>query len=315
MAPDMAVTVGGLAMRNPFTVASGTFGSGREYAALWASRPELVCPIPGKPLSCLGALTTKGVSPQPWAGNDGCRMAETASGVLNAIGLQNPGVEDFCAHDLGWLADQGTPVIVNVCGHSLDQYVQVVERLEESPAAAYEINISCPNVDCGGLSFGVDPKLAAKVVAACRAATRRPLIVKLTPNVTAIADIARAAAEAGADALSLINTVAGLAVDVRRRRLVFDRGVAGLSGPAVKPIALHAVHRVHQAVALPLIGLGGIACLDDVLEFLLAGATAVGVGTANFTDPVIVPRLVGELERWCLDNGVKAVGELTGAAG
>jgi dihydroorotate dehydrogenase (NAD+) catalytic subunit len=282
------IDIGGLRLKNPFTTASGTFGSGREYAALWAEA--------GIRLSVLGAVTTKGVSLEPWAGNPGVRVAETASGLLNSIGLQNPGVEAFCAQDLAWLATQDVPVIVNVSGHSEAEYAAVVARLEREPAvAAYEVNISCPNVDCGGMSFGTDPAAAARVTALCRAATARPLIVKLTPNVTDITEIARAVADAGADALSLINTVAGTAIAAGRGS-VFERGVAGLSGPAIKPIALYAVARVHSAVDLPLIGMGGIATIDDVKEFLTAGATAVAVGTATFSDPMTLPRLIREWE-------------------
>jgi dihydroorotate dehydrogenase (NAD+) catalytic subunit len=280
------IDLGGLRLKNPFTTASGTFGSGREYAALWAEA--------GIPLSVLGAVTTKGVSLEPWAGNSGIRVAETASGLLNSIGLQNPGVEAFCAKDLAWLAAQDVPVIVNVSGHSEAEYAAVVARLEREPAvSAYEVNISCPNVDAGGMAFGTDPAAAARVTAACRAATRRPLIVKLTPNVTDITVIARAAADAGADVLSLINTVAGTAIDPRWGS-VFERGVAGLSGPAIKPIALYAVARVHAAVGLPLIGMGGISTIDDAREFFAAGATAVAVGTATFADPLTLPRLIGQ---------------------
>jgi dihydroorotate dehydrogenase (NAD+) catalytic subunit len=295
----VSVDVGGLSWKNPFTTASGTFASGREYADLWAASVpgagEGFGIDPAKPLSILGAVTTKGVSLNPWPGNDGVRLAETASGALNSIGLQNPGVEAFCAHDLPWLATQDVPVVVNVSGHSAAEYAAVIERLEREPAVcAYEANISCPNVDCGGLSFGTDPQAAAAVTAACRAVTDRPLIVKLTPNVTDVAAVARAVADAGADALSLINTVAGAAFDLSTGRPVFDRVVAGLSGPAIKPVALYAVHRVHEAVDLPLIGMGGVATLADALEFMAAGATAVAVGTATFTDPLTLPRLIRE---------------------
>ncbi|MDR1807382.1 MAG: dihydroorotate dehydrogenase [Propionibacteriaceae bacterium] len=283
----MTINIGGLTLKNPFTTASGTFGSGRELAALWAER--------GIPLNVLGAVTTKGVSLEPWPGNDGVRVAETASGLLNSIGLQNPGVEAFCAKDLAWLATQDVPVIANVSGHAEADYAAVIRRLDREPAvSAYELNISCPNVDSGGMAFGVDPVAAARVTAACRAATARPLIVKLTPNVTDITVIARAAVDAGADALSLINTVAGLALDPQTGQPVFDRGVAGLSGPAIKPIALYAVARVHAAVAVPLIGMGGITTGQDVRDFLAAGATAVAVGTATFTDPFTLPRLIAE---------------------
>ncbi|MDR0991140.1 MAG: dihydroorotate dehydrogenase [Propionibacteriaceae bacterium] len=320
MTVDLSVQLGDWSWRNPFTVASGTFAAGRPYADLWSQTAttgsaDSLALSQAAPLSCLGALTTKGVSRQPWLGNTGLRMTETASGMLNSIGLQNPGVEAFCRDDLPWLARQQVPVIVNVSGHSEADYVAVIERLEQEPAvSAYELNISCPNVDCGGMSFGVDPVAAGRITALSRAATDRPLIVKLTPNVTDITVIARAVEAAGADALSLINTVAGLAIDRRRRQLVFERGVAGLSGPAIKPIALYAVARCHQAVNLPLIGMGGISQVEDVVDFILAGATAVAVGTATFTDPLTVPRLIRDLGQWCQDQGVTSLSELVGVA-
>jgi dihydroorotate dehydrogenase (NAD+) catalytic subunit len=304
----MQVSLGGLVMKNPVTVASGTFGSGREYARLWAGEEK------STPLSVLGALTTKGVSLEAWSGSSGVRIAETASGLLNSIGLQNPGVEAFCASDLAWLATQSVPVIVNVCGRSASEYAQVISRLErEQAVAAYEVNISCPNVDCGGMSFGTSASAAAELTAQCRAATQRPLIVKLSPNVTDITEIARAVEAAGADALSLINTVAGMAVDAKQRRPVFDRGVAGLSGAAIKPVALYAVSRVYKAVAVPLLGMGGIRTATDAVEFLLAGATALAVGTATFADPLAAPQLVDGLAAWCRDEGVQDICELTGA--
>lgn len=303
----MEVNLGGLALKNPFTVASGTFGSGREFAELWESSS---C----GPLRVLGAVTTKGVSLEPWAGNTGIRIDETASGMLNSIGLQNPGVESFCSSDLAWLSTQDVPVIVNVSGHHEQEYAKVIERLEqENAVSAYEVNISCPNVDAGGMSFGTNPKAAAAVVAQCRKVTKRPLLVKLTPNVSDITEIARAVESAGADAISLINTVAGLAINSRTRSLVFERGVAGLSGPAIKPIALHAVYRVHKAVSIPLLGMGGIVCLEDVVEFMLAGASAVAIGTANFGNPCIAPQLITELEQWCQREGVHSPLELVGA--
>ncbi|MDR3315276.1 MAG: dihydroorotate dehydrogenase [Coriobacteriales bacterium] len=328
---NLTVNLGGMKMKNPITVASGTFGSGADFAALWEqtraqgqtqpqaqmtspSREALTNPRHEKPLSILGAVTTKGVSLEPWAGNPGTRIAETASGMLNSIGLQNPGVEAFCTHDLACLTTADVPVIVNVSGHTKDEYLRVIDRLEREPAVgAYEINISCPNVDSGGMAFGTDPAAAAAVTAACRTATKRPLIVKLSPNVTDITEIARAAEAAGADALSLINTVAGMAIDLQARKAVFARTVGGLSGPAIKPIALYAVQRVYQATRLPLLGMGGIASVEDALEFLIAGATAVAVGTANFTDPLTAIRLVEGLEQWCTDNGIQDINELIGA--
>ncbi|MDR2036072.1 MAG: dihydroorotate dehydrogenase [Coriobacteriales bacterium] len=309
MSVELSVNLGGLVMKNPVTVASGTFGSGREYAELWSASPS--CP---GPLNALGAITTKGVSFEPWAGNPGIRITETASGMLNSIGLQNGGVEYFCSNDLVWLASQNVPVIVNVSGHSGEEYTKVIQRLErEEAVAAYEVNISCPNVASGGMSFGTDAAAAAEVTKLCRQATKRPLLVKLTPNVTDITEIARAVEAAGADAISLINTVAGMAIDAQKRTKVFDRGVAGLSGPAVKPVALYAVYRVYQAVDIPLLGIGGIRSACDAVEFFLAGATAVAVGTANFSDPLRALRLAEELSAWCASEGIQDIKELRGA--
>jgi dihydroorotate dehydrogenase (NAD+) catalytic subunit len=234
--------------------------------------------------------------------------------MLNSIGLQNPGVEAFCAEALPWLAAQGVPVIVNVCAHDAQGYAQVIERLEQEPAvSAYELNISCPNVSGGGMAFGTSPTIAASVVAACRPATARPLIVKLTPNVTDIVPIAQAVETAGADALSLINTVCGMAIDVRTRKSILERGVGGLSGPAIKPIALYLVNRCYHAVSVPIIGMGGICNATDAVEFMLAGATAVAVGTANFTEPLSAPQIAADLAAWCADQGVAKVSELRGA--
>lgn len=312
MRVDLAVNLGGLTLKNPVCVASGCFASGQEYAQLWQSTQT--GSAAHYTLSDLGALTTKGVSLVPWPGNPGIRITETASGMLNSIGLQNPGVEQFCSEDLAWLAQQDVPVIVNVCGHTSQEYTQVIERLEHEPVvAAYEVNISCPNVDAGGISFGTEPAAAAAVTAACRAVTKRPLLVKLTPNVTDICEIARAVEAAGADALSLINTVTGMAIDVKTRSSIFARAVAGLSGPAIKPIALYAVYQVARAVSLPVLGMGGISSREDVLEFMLAGATAVAIGTMNFSDPLLAPWLAAELQDWCRQEGLQSIREIIGA--
>lgn len=306
MSDVLATNLGGLFMKNPVTVASGTFGSGREYDKVWGDVP----------LNTLGAVTTKGVSFEPWQGNSGIRIAETASGMLNSIGLQNPGVEAFCSDDLAWLATQDVPVIVNVSGHRIEEYVQVIEYLEhtapDASVHAYEVNVSCPNVDCGGMSFGTDPVQAAAVTAKCREATDKPLIVKLTPNVTDITAIAQAVEAAGADAVSVINTVAGMAINSKTRKAVFDRVVAGLSGPAIKPIALYAVYRIFSAVPIPILGMGGICTTEDALEFLLAGASAIAVGTGNFIDPLTAPRIVQELEAWCEQEGVAHISSIIG---
>jgi dihydroorotate dehydrogenase (NAD+) catalytic subunit len=298
---DMTVRIGTLELRSPVMTASGTFASGREYSDFMD-------------LSRLGAVVTKGVSLEPWAGNDSPRIAETASGMLNSIGLQNPGVEAFCAKDLAWLASQDVPVIVNVSGHTVAEYAAVVQRLDREPAvAAYEINISCPNVDRGGMTFGTDCAAAAEVVRAVRAVTARPVIVKLTPNVTDIIAIARAVVDAGADALSLINTLLGMAIDAETRRPRLARVVGGLSGPAIKPVALRMVWQVAGAVDVPIVGMGGIMDATDAVEFMLAGAAAVAVGTANFVDPTACVRVTDGLAEYCRERGIAHVSDLTGA--
>ena len=300
---DLSVSIGALDLRNPVVTASGTFASGREFA-------DFV------DLSRLGAIVTKGVSATPWAGNASPRIAETSSGMLNSIGLQNPGVEAFVAKDLAWLAENAptTPVIVNVSGHSAAEYVSVIERLESEPGvSAYEVNISCPNVDAGGMAFGTDCAAAATVTAACRAVTDRTLIVKLSPNVTDIASIAASVESAGADAVSLINTLLGMAIDAEKRRPMLARTVGGLSGPAVKPVALRMVWQVAQAVQIPVIGMGGVTTGTDAVEFLLAGASAVAVGTANFVDPTATMRVIDGITEYCHRHGVTRAADLIGA--
>lgn len=299
---DLRVEIAGLTLATPVLTASGTFASGREFSSY-------------TDLGRVGAIVTKGVSLQPWSGNESPRIAETASGMLNSIGLQNPGVEAFCAHDLPWLAEHApaTPVIVNVSGHDVGGYVGVVERLEsEDGIAAYELNISCPNVDAGGMSFGTSCSAAYEVVSACRAVTGRPVIVKLTPNVTDIAELARTVVDAGADAVSLINTLLGMSIDATTRRPRLARVVGGLSGPAIKPVALRMVWQVAAAVTVPVIGMGGIMTGEDAVEFLLAGATAVAVGTANFVDPSSVERVTDGIAGYCRAQSVPRVAELTG---
>lgn len=301
MSVDMSVNIAGLELRNPVMTASGTFASGREYA-------DFV------DLARLGALVTKGVSIEPWPGNASPRIAETASGMLNSIGLQNPGVEVFCERDLRWLEGVDVPVIVNVSGHTVGEYVAVIERLEREPrVSGYEVNISCPNVDAGGMTFGTDCVSAAAVTRACRAATARPLLVKLSPNVTDITEIARSVSDAGADALSLVNTLLGMAVDVETFRPKLARVVGGLSGPAIKPVALRMVWQVASAVDVPIIGMGGIMTAEDAIEFLLVGAHAVAVGTGSFVDPTTTMRVVDGLEESCHARSLDRVADLVGA--
>ena len=296
----LRVNLGGLVMKNPVTTASGTFAAGREYDDFYD-------------VSMLGAVTTKGVSLNGWQGNASPRIAETPSGMLNSIGLQNPGVAVLKEKDLAWLEGKDVPVIVNVSGHSFDEYVQVIEALDDDARVhAYEINISCPNVDEGGMTFGTHAPSVENVVSRCRAATKKPLIVKLTPNVTDVTEIARAAEAAGADALSLINTLLGMAVDARSRKPLLSRVVGGLSGPCVKPVALRMVWECHKAVKVPLLGMGGICTGTDAVEFMLAGATAVAVGTANFMNPAAGRDVVEGIRAYCEEQGVDDVSELIG---
>lgn len=297
---NLAVNLGGLAMKNPITTASGTFAAGMEYS-------DFV------DVSALGAVTTKGVSLNGWEGNASPRIAEVPSGMLNSIGLQNPGVAHLKSEELPWLREQGATTIVNVSGHSFDEYVQVIEALEDAPVDAYEANISCPNVDAGGMTLGTHVPSVEKVVSLCREATSRPLIVKLTPNVTDITEIARAAEASGADAISLINTLLGMAIDVKRRRPVLARVVGGFSGPAVKPVALRMVWQCSKAVSVPILGMGGVTTGTDAVEFMLAGATAVAVGTANFMNPQATVDVIDGIIDYCEEQGVNDVNDLIGA--
>ena len=297
---NLAVNLGGLAMKNPVTTASGTFAAGMEYS-------DFV------DVSALGAVTTKGVSLNGWEGNASPRIAEVPSGMLNSIGLQNPGVAHLKSEELPWLREQGATTIVNVSGHSFDEYVQVIEALEDAPVDAYEVNISCPNVDAGGMTLGTHVPSVEKVVSLCREATSRPLIVKLTPNVTDITEIARAAEASGADAISLINTLLGMAIDLKRRRPVLARVVGGFSGPAVKPVALRMVWQCSKAVSVPILGMGGVTTGTDAVEFMLAGATAVAVGTANFMNPQATVDVIDGIIDYCEEQGVNDVNDLIGA--
>ena len=300
MAPDLTVNIAGLRMKNPVMTASGTFGYGREYQPFFD-------------LNRLGALVTKGVSLKPMAGNPPPRICETAGGMLNAIGLENVGVEAFVREKLPFLSRLKIPVIVNILGHSLKEYPEVARHLDGQPGvAALEINISCPNVARGGLAFGADPRLAARVVTAVRQATTLPLITKLTPQVTDITVIARAVEEAGSDALSLINTIPAMAVEIHSRRSRLGRISGGLSGPAIKPVALRLVHQAVQAVKIPVIGLGGIRTAEDALEFLMVGARAVQVGTANFVRPTAVLEVIKGIGDFLTGNRISRIDHFIG---
>ena len=301
MKPDMSVTIAGINLRNPVMTASGTFGYGQEFA-------EYV------DLETIGAFITKGLSLRPRAGNPTPRIVETPGGMLNAIGLQNVGIEAFIAKKVPFLRNVQTPAIANFFGSTIDEYAELAGRLDQIPEiAGLEVNISCPNVKQGGIVFGTDPKCAADVVTACRKATSKPLIVKLSPNVTDVVVMAKACADAGADALSLINTLTGLAIDLQKRKPVLANITGGLSGPAIKPVALRMVWQVARAVTIPLIGIGGIMNATDALEFMLAGATAVQVGTASFINPSAAQEIAAGMETWLADNGVADVKSLIGA--
>ncbi len=300
MPPDLSTEIAGVRLKNPVMAASGAFGYGLEFAHL-------------VDLNRLGGLVVKGLSREPMAGNAAPRLYETASGMLNAVGLQNIGAAAFVREKLPELRRYDTAVFANVFGTATEDYVEVIRILEEGEGlAGYELNVSCPNTRRGGISFGADPLLTHEVTAAARRATARPLIVKLSPNVTDITLFARAAAEAGADALSLVNTFVGMAIDLEERRPVLSNLTGGLSGPAIKPIALRLVYQAAQAVRLPIIGIGGIATGRDALEFMVAGAAAVEVGTASYFDPRATARIIGEIERYCRRRGIASVRSLIG---
>ena len=302
MAVNMKINFAGVEMKNPVTVASGTFGQGREYSQFFK-------------LSELGAVTTKGVSAVPWDGNPGVRIAETPSGMLNSIGLQNKGVQNMIENELPWLETQDATVIVNIAGHSVAEYCDAIQALEDSSAKfeAYEVNISCPNVDKGGLAFGQDPKVAADVISHVKEISTRPVIAKLSPNVTDITQIALAVQEAGADAVSMINTILGMAINAEEQRADLTRIVGGLRGPAVKPVALRMVWQCYQVLDIPILGMGGITTASDAVEFMLAGASAVAVGTANFIDPKSTIKVIEGLKDYCKRHGITNISDLTGA--
>ncbi len=293
------VKIAGIELKNPVMTASGTFGSGAEYS-------EFV------DLNELGAVVTKGVANVAWPGNPTPRIAEIHSGMMNAIGLQNPGMEVFCERDLPYLQQFDTKVIVNVCGHAPEEYLAVVERLADEPADMLEINISCPNVNANFLAFGQDPKHVEALTAQIKKVAKQPVIMKLTPNVTDIAEIARAAEAGGADAVSLINTLTGMKIDINRRTFALANKTGGVSGPCVKPIAVRMVYQVAQAVNIPIIGMGGIQNAEDALEFIMAGATAVSIGTANFTNPYATIETIRGIEAYMERNKIEDIRELIG---
>ncbi len=296
---NMKVNIAGVEWKNPVTVASGTFGSGEEFS-------EFV------DLNRLGAVTTKGVANVPWSGNPTPRVAEVYGGMMNAIGLQNPGIDVFCKRDIPFLRQYDTKIIVNVCGHAPEEYLEVVERLREEPIDMLEINISCPNVNAGFLAFGQDAAHVEELTAQIKKIAKQPVIMKLTPNVTDITEIAKAAEAGGADALSLINTLTGMKIDVHRRTFALANKTGGVSGPAIHPIAVRMVYQTAQAVKIPIIGMGGIATAEDAIEMILAGATAVAVGTANFADPKTAENVVNGIEDYMKQYGVEDIHELIG---
>lgn len=296
---NMAVNIAGVEWKNPVTTASGTFGSGAEFS-------EFV------DLNRLGAVTTKGVANVPWPGNPTPRVAEVYGGMMNAIGLQNPGIDLFCERDIPFLRQYDTKIIVNVCGKSTEDYCEVVERLAEEDVDMLEINISCPNVKEGGIAFGQNPKAAEEITKAVKKYARQPVIMKLSPNVTDIAEMARAVEAGGADVVSLINTLTGMKIDINRKTFAIANKTGGVSGPIVHPIAVRMVYQVAQAVKVPIIGMGGISCAEDAIEFILAGASAVSIGTANFHNPAVTMEVVDGIEKYMERHGFASVADMVG---
>ena len=296
---DMRVKLAGVEWKNPVTVASGTFGSGEEFS-------EFV------DLNHLGAVTTKGVANVPWPGNSTPRVAETYGGMLNAIGLQNPGIDVFCSRDIPFLKQYDTKIIVNVCGRSEEDYCEVVERLADEPVDMLEINISCPNVKEGGIAFGQNPKAAEQITKAVKKYAKQPVIMKLSPNVTDITEMARAVEAGGADVVSLINTLTGMKIDINRQTFALANQTGGMSGPAVHPIAVRMVYQTAQAVKIPIIGMGGIASAEDAIEMILAGASAVSVGTANFVQPDVTEEIVAGIRDYMERYHFETVADMVG---
>ena len=296
---NMKVNLAGVELKNPVMTASGTFGSGAEYG-------EMV------DLNRLGAVVTKGVANVPWPGNPTPRIAETYGGMINAVGLQNPGFDVFAKRDIPYLKQFDTKIIVNVCGKTTEDYIDVVEKLSDQPVDMLEINISCPNVKEGGIVFGQDPKAVEAITREVKRHARQPVIMKLSPNVTDITVMAKAAEAGGADVLSLINTITGMKIDIHKRAFAVANKTGGLSGPAIKPVAVRMVYQVANAVKLPIIGMGGIMCADDAIEFMMAGATAVSVGTANFHNPYATQEIVEGMEAYMKKYQVEDINSLIG---
>ncbi|MBR0119369.1 MAG: dihydroorotate dehydrogenase [Eubacterium sp.] len=303
MSELLKVSFAGIEFENPITTASGTFGSGMEYSEF-------------TDIARLGAVTTKGVADHPWEGNPTPRVAETPSGMLNAIGLQNPGVKTFINRDLPFLKEMGAKVIVNVCGHSEEEYVNVVKRLAKDDVrddiAMLEINISCPNVKEGGIAFGQKPEMAEAITKAVKREAAQPVVMKLSPNVTDITEMAKAVEAGGADGISLINTITGMKIDINRKKILLANQTGGLSGPAIHPVAVRMVYQVSHAVELPIIGMGGVQSVDDALELMMAGATMVAVGTANFYHPTITTEIIDGMERYVTENGLDSINDIIG---
>ena len=296
---NMKVNIAGVEWKNPVTVASGTFGSGAEFA-------DYV------DLNRLGAVTTKGVANIPWPGNPIPRVAEVYGGMMNAVGLQNPGMDLFCQRDIPFLKEYDTRIIVNVCGKSTEDYCEVVERLADEDVDMLEINISCPNVKEGGIAFGQNPKAAEEITKAVKKYAKQPVIMKLSPNVTDISEMAKAVEAGGADAVSLINTLTGMKIDVNRRQFVLANKTGGVSGPAIHPIAVRMVYQAAHAVKVPIIGMGGVASAEDAIEMILAGASAVSVGTANFHNPAVTMEIVDGIEAYMKKYGFETIADMVG---
>lgn len=296
---NMKVNIAGVEWNNPVTVASGTFGSGAEF-------------VDYVDLNRLGAVTTKGVANVPWSGNATPRVAESYGGMLNAVGLQNPGIDVFCERDIPFLRQYDTKIIVNVCGRTKEDYCEVVERLAHEDVDMLEINISCPNVKEGGIAFGQNPKAAEEITKAVKQYAKQPVIMKLSPNVTDITEMAKAVEAGGADAVSLINTLTGMKIDVHRRQFLLANKTGGVSGPAIHPIAVRMVYQVANAIKLPIIGMGGIVSAEDAIEMILAGASAVSVGTANFYNPAVTMEIVDGIEAYMKKYGFETVADMVG---